>query len=89
MHCERRGTALSLNSRRHQSLTISCADLNLLNLPHRRELAGSRRFVNRLSVIERYDTPVPEAAAGSGISVIPRDVVALNAPERVNSLTLF
>jgi hypothetical protein len=35
-----------------QSLTISCADRNPLDLPHRRRLAGSRRFVNRLSATE-------------------------------------
>jgi DNA invertase Pin-like site-specific DNA recombinase len=33
-------------------LTRSLADRNLLDLPHRRRLAGSRRFVNRLSVTE-------------------------------------
>jgi len=35
-----------------QSLTISCTDLNPLDFPHRRRLAGSRRFVNRLSATE-------------------------------------
>ena len=35
-----------------QSLTISCADQNSLDLPHRRRLAGPRPFVNCLSVTE-------------------------------------
>jgi len=37
----------------NQPLTISAADRNLLDLPHRRRLAGSRRFATRLSVTER------------------------------------
>jgi hypothetical protein len=35
-----------------QSFAISRADPNLLDFPHRRRLAGSRRFVNRLSATE-------------------------------------
>jgi hypothetical protein len=35
-----------------QSFAIGRADRNLLDFPHRRRLAGSRRFVNRLSVTE-------------------------------------
>ena len=35
-----------------QSFAISRADLNLLDFPHRRRLAGLRRFVNRLSATE-------------------------------------
>jgi hypothetical protein len=51
--------------------------------------AGSRRCANGRSVMKHYDTPVPEAAADTGFRVIPRDVVAVNAWERVSSLTLF
>ena len=36
-----------------QSFAIGSADRNLLDFPRRRRLAGSRRFVNRLSVTER------------------------------------
>lgn len=36
-----------------QSFAIGRADRNLLDFPHRRRLAGSRRFMNRLSATER------------------------------------
>ena len=35
-----------------QSFTIGRTDRNLFDLPHRRKLAGSRRFVNRASATE-------------------------------------
>src|SRR5262249_25529290 len=35
-----------------QSFTISCADQNPVDFSHRRRLACSRRFVNRLSATE-------------------------------------
>jgi DNA-binding transcriptional ArsR family regulator len=37
-----------------QSFAIRRADPNLLDFPHRRRLAGSRRFVNRLSATEHW-----------------------------------
>ena len=43
---------VSVSDQPTQSLTISCADRNPLDLPHRRRLAGLRPFVNRVSVTE-------------------------------------
>ena len=43
---------VSVPNQPFQSFAISRADLNLLDFPHRRRLAGSRRFVNRLSATE-------------------------------------
>ena len=40
---------VSVSNQPLQSFAISHADPNLLDFPHRRRLAGSRRFVNRLS----------------------------------------
>jgi hypothetical protein len=43
---------VSVSDQPLQPLAISCADRNLLDLPHRRRFAGSRQFVNPVSATE-------------------------------------
>src|SRR5580692_7635676 len=46
---------ISVPNQSFLSFAISRADFNLLDLSHRRRLAGLRRFVNRLSATEHLD----------------------------------